>query len=162
MAAAGSFGATMFTTPSDREIVITRVLDAPRRLVWEAWTSPEHLPRWLLGPEGWTMPVCEIDLRPGGKWRYVWRREDGTEMAMQGTYKEVVPPEKLVSTESWGGPWPETVNTLRLVEKQGKTTATVTVLYPSKEARDAAPQTGMKEGMAAGFERLDALLRKMA
>jgi uncharacterized protein YndB with AHSA1/START domain len=153
--------ATTFTTPSDREVVITRVLDAPRRLVWEAWTSPEHLPRWMLGPEGWTMPVCELDLRPGGSWHFVWRNADGSEMAMRGVYREVVAPERLVSTESWGGDWPETLNTLTLAEEGGKTTVTQRVLYPSKEARDAALQTGMKEGMNATFVRLDEYLRTM-
>jgi uncharacterized protein YndB with AHSA1/START domain len=153
--------ATTFTTPSDREIVITRVLDAPRRLVWEAWTRPEHLPRWMLGPEGWTMPVCEIDLRPGGSWHFAWRNADGSEMAMRGVYREVVPPERLVSTESWGGDWPETLNTLTLTEEGGKTKVTQRVLYPSKEARDAALRTGMKEGVNLSYNRLDALLRTM-
>src|SRR5438132_6853597 len=78
-----SAGATAFTTPSDREIVVTRVVKAPRRLVFEAWTDPRHLPHWLLGPQGWTMPVCEIDLRPGGAWHFVWRRSEGTEMGMR-------------------------------------------------------------------------------
>jgi uncharacterized protein YndB with AHSA1/START domain len=147
------------TTPTDREIEVTRVFDAPSRLVFEAWTDPKHLPRWMLGPDGWTMPVCEIDLRPGGAWHFVWRRRDGTEMEMRGTYREVTPPERLVSTESWGGPWPETVNTLTLVEKDGKTTVTLTILYPSKEAREAALKTGMKDGMAQSFDRLAAYLR---
>ena len=93
-------GTLKVTTPTDREIVVTRVVDAPRRLVFEAWTNPEYLPRWMLGRPGWTMPVCEIDLRPGGKWRFVWRQVDGTEMAMHGVYKEIAPPERLVSTES--------------------------------------------------------------
>src|SRR5271165_4278905 len=119
-----SLGTTTFTTPTDREIVMTRVLDAPRGLVWEAWTNPEHLPHWMLGPDGWTMPVCEIDLRPGGAWHFVWRRDDGTEMEMRGVYREVTPPYRLVATESWGGPWPETLNTLTLVENEGKTTVT--------------------------------------
>src|SRR5207237_4356830 len=81
-------GTVKFTTPTDREIVMTRVFDAPRRLVFEAWTKPEHLPRWLLGPEGWTMPVCEADLRPGGEWHFVWRKSDGTEVGMRGVDKE--------------------------------------------------------------------------
>ena len=115
MDAANKVGATTFTTPTDREIVTTRTFDAPRRLVWEAWTSPEHLPHWMTGPPGWTMPVCEIDLRPGGAWHFAWRNADGAEMAMRGVYREVVPPERLVSTESWGGDWPETLNTLVLV-----------------------------------------------
>ena len=162
MAAGSKVGATQFTTPSDREIVVTRVIAAPRRLVWEAWTRPEHLPHWMLGPDGWTMPVCEIDLRPGGAWHFVWRRADGSEMAMRGVYQEVTPPERLVSTESWGGPWPETVNTLTLTEEGGKTTITVRILYPSQEARDAALQTGMKEGMAASYDRLAEHLRTLA
>jgi uncharacterized protein YndB with AHSA1/START domain len=161
MTAASKSNPTTLTTPTDREIVITRVFDAPRRLVWEAWTSPEHLPRWMLGPPGWIMPVCEIDLRPGGAWHFAWRHADGTEMAMRGVYQEVVPPERLVSTDSWGGDWPETLNTLLLTEEDGKTTATQRILYPSQEARDAALRTGMKEGMAAGYNRLDEHLRAM-
>ena len=153
--------ATTFTTLSDREIVITRVFDAPHRLVFETWTNPEHLPHWMLGPSGWTMPVCEIDLRPGGAWHFGWRHSNGTEMEMRGVYQEIVPPERLVSTESWGGDWPETLNTLTLSEEDGKTTITNTVLYPSKEARDAALQTGMKEGMSLSFDRLAEYLRNM-
>ncbi len=162
MATTNRAGAATFTTPSDREIVMTHVVDAPRRIVFEAWTDTEHLPHWMLGPEGWTMPVCEIDLRPGGAWHFVWRRSDGTEMAMQGVYQEVVPPERLVSTESWGGDWPETLNTLTLSEEGGKTTITHTVLYPSKEARDAALGTGMKEGASESFNRLAEYVRTMA
>jgi uncharacterized protein YndB with AHSA1/START domain len=154
--------ATTLTMPSDREIVVTRVFDAPRRLVWEGWTSPEHLPHWMLGPEGWTMPVCEIDLRPGGAWHFVWRRADGTEMEMRGMYQEIVPPERLVSTESWGGDWPETLNTLVLSEEGGKTTITQGVRYPSKEARDAALKTGMKEGVSESFDRLAEYLATIA
>ena len=154
-------GILKFTTPSDREFVMTRVFDVPRRLVWEAWTNPKHLPHWMLGPDGWTMPVCEIDLRPGGTWHFVWRQSDGTEMGMHGVYKEIAPPERLVSTESWGGDWPETLNTLILSEENGKTTITSRVLYPSKEARDAALKTGMKEGVSQSFVRLAEYLRTM-
>lgn len=155
-------GVTSYTTPTDREVVITRVVDAPRHLVFEAWTNPKHVPRWLLGPEGWTMPVCEIDLRPGGTWHYVWRKGDGTEMAMTGSYREVSPPDRLVSTESWGPEWPETVNTMVLTESAGQTTITLTILYPSTQARDMALQTGMKDGMDQGFARLDEVLATMA
>lgn len=162
MATANRVGTTTLTTPSEREAVITRVVEAPRSLVWEAWTSPEHLPNWLLGPDGWTMPVCELDLRPGGAWHFVWRRSDGTEMEMHGVYREIVPPERLVNTESWGGDWPETVNTLVLTEEDGKTTITLTVLYPSEEARDAALGTGMKDGADMSFDRLAAYLRTLA
>ncbi|HEY3975437.1 MAG TPA: SRPBCC family protein [Candidatus Sulfotelmatobacter sp.] len=142
------------TTPTDQEIVITRVFSAPRRLVFEAWTKPEYVPLWLLGPEGWAMPVCEIDLRPGGTWHFVWRNRDGKEMEMRGTYREVSPPERLVSTESWGADWPETLNTLAFSEENGKTRITNTILYPSKEARDAALKTGMKSGVEASYDRL--------
>jgi uncharacterized protein YndB with AHSA1/START domain len=100
------------------------------------------------------MIVCEVDLRPGGAWYFVWRRSDGTEMGIRGVYREIVPPERLVSTESWGGKWPDTLNTLILSEKDGKTTMTNTMLYASKEARDAAFKTGMKEGASASFDRL--------
>lgn len=162
MAPASSVGATTFTTPSDREIVAVRVFDAPRKLVWDVHTSPRHLPHWMLGPEGWTMPVCEVDLRPGGTYRFVWRKGDGTEMEIHGAYREVTPPERLVQTESWGGDWPETLNTLVLTEDNGKTTVTSTVHYPSKEARDAALGTGMKEGWSISNDRLDEYLRTIA
>jgi uncharacterized protein YndB with AHSA1/START domain len=162
MTTANKVGTTTFTTPSDREIAATRVVDAPRSLVWETHTNPDHLRNWLLGPEGWTLPVCEIDLRPGGAWHFVWRGPDGTEMEMRGEYREVTPPERLVQTESWGGDWPETINTLVLTEEDGKTTITQTVLYPSKEAREAALGTGMKEGWSASYDRLDDYLRTTA
>jgi uncharacterized protein YndB with AHSA1/START domain len=152
----------MQTQATEREVVVARAVDAPRRLVFEAWTKPEHLPHWMLGPGGWTMPVCEIDLRPGGAWHFVWRRSDGSEMEMRGVYREVAPPERLVSTESWGGDWPETLNTLILAEQDGKTTITQRILYPSQPARDAALQTGMKRGMSQSFDRLDHYLRTLS
>ena|SRR5690349_6194585 len=162
MAAQAKVGETTYTTPSDRELVTTRAFDAPRDLVWEAWTSPEHLPKWLLGPEGWTMPVCESDLRVGGAWHFVWRSEaDGSEMGMTGEYREITPPERLVSTQSWGGDWPETLNTLVFTEVDGRTIMTQTILYPSQAARDEALATGMQQGMDAGFSRLDAYLRTL-
>ena len=151
-------GATAYTTPTDREIVATRVFDAPRKLVFEAWTRPEHLKQWMLGPIGWTMVVCDIELRPGGAWHFAWRNSDGTEMSLRGVYREVTPPERIVTTESWGPEWPETINTVQLVEKDGRTTMTNSMLYPSKAARDAALGTGMKEGMSMSFTRLAELL----
>src|SRR5215213_3616475 len=153
---------TEFTTPSDREIVATRTFDAPRRLVWDAHTIPEHVRQWLLGPDGWTMPVCEIDLRPGGEWHWVWRRTDGTEMEMRGVYHEVVPRERLVNTEARGGDWPETLNTTVFTEEGGRTTLVCTVLCPSKEARDRAMETGMKDGWAQSYDRLDEYFRTIA
>lgn len=162
MSTADSVGSTTFTTPSDREILMTRVFDAPRPLVWEACTNPEHLPHWMLGPEGWTMPVCELDLKPGGAWHFVWRKDDGTEMEMRGEYREIAAPERLVHTESWGDDWPETLNTLVLTEADGRTTMTATMLYPSKEARDAALGTGMTDGATTSYDRLAAYLRTLA
>ncbi|MBC7790858.1 MAG: SRPBCC family protein [Anaerolineae bacterium] len=162
MATANNVGATVFTTPSDREIAATRVVDASRSMVWDMWTKPEHVPHWMTGPQGWTMPVCDIDLRPGGEWRFVWRQADGSEMEMRGVYREIMPPERLVNTESWGGEWPETLNTLLLTEKNGKTTMNSTVLYPSREARDAALGTGMKEGWSMSYDRLDEYLGTLA
>jgi uncharacterized protein YndB with AHSA1/START domain len=161
MITAARTGITTYATPSDREVVITRVVSAPRRVVFEAFTNPKHVPNWLIGPDGWTMPVCEIDLRPGGTWRYVYRKNDGSEMPMQGSYREVVPPERLVSTESWGPEWPETVNTMVLTESGGLTTITITIQYPSQEARDAALKTGMKTGTDQSFARLDSLLETL-
>ena len=157
-----SIDTTTYTTPSDREIVVTRVVDAPRRLVFAAHTNPAHVPHWMLGPSGWTMPVCEIDLRPGGAWHFVWRQSDGTEMEMRGVYQEIVAPERVVCTESWGGEWPETLNTLVLSERDGKTTITQRVRYPSKAARDAALKTGMQEGMSQSYDRLAEYLRTIA
>src|SRR5215203_6188793 len=114
------------TTPTEREIVMTRSFDAPRRLVFDAWTKPELVRQWLLGPPGWTMPVCEIDLRVGGKYRYVWRGPDGTEMGMGGVHREVLPPEKIVCTQLFDQDWSggEAIGTLVLTEQDGVTTLT--------------------------------------
>ena len=152
------------STPSGREIRITRAFSAPRRLVFDAWTKPELVQRWLLGPPGWTMPVCEIDLRPGGSFRYVWQGPDGQQLGMGGTFREVDPPDRIVSTELYDEDWTggETLNTVLLTESEGRTTVTITVLYASQEARDSALSSGMEQGMAAGFERLDGLLREQA
>jgi uncharacterized protein YndB with AHSA1/START domain len=162
MSGTGRTGVTTYETPNDLEVVITRVVAAPRRAVFDAFTVPARIRQWLLGPPGWTMPVCELDLRVGGKWRYVWRKSDGVEMAMSGTVKEVRAPERVVTTERWGPEWPETINTLALTESGGKTTIKMTIHYPSKEARDAALATGMKDGMDMSFAGLDELLRKSA
>jgi uncharacterized protein YndB with AHSA1/START domain len=152
---------TTFETPSDLEVLITREFDAPRTLLFEVWTSPQHLPRWMLGPEGWTMPICEVDLRPGGAYRFVWRKPHGAEMTITGTYRDIHPPERLVFTESWGKEWPETVNHLVFTETGGKTTVTQTIRYPSKAARDAAMKTGMRDGTVRGYARLDEYLLEL-
>jgi uncharacterized protein YndB with AHSA1/START domain len=161
MTTAHKVGETTFTTPSDREIVITRVVDAPRELVFDVMTNPEHVPHWF-GLREWTLPVCKIDLRPGGDWRYVMRGPDGAEMGMSGVYKEVAPPERLVSTESFDDYPGESLNTMVLTEDGGKTTITVTVLYESKEIRDAVIQSGMEGGAAETYDRLAEYLETIA
>lgn len=145
---------TTFSIPSDTEVMAVRVFDAPRTLVWDAFTKPEHLRQWMLGPDGWTMPVCEIDLRLGGRWHFEWRGPDGSELTMDGEYREISPPARLVNTERWGGDWPESLTTVELTEEGGRTTVTTTVVYPSKEARDAALATGMNDGWGASHDRL--------
>lgn len=159
-----STGKTSFTTPSDLEVRAVREFDAPRDLIWQVHTDPEHVSKWLLGPDGWTMPVCEIDLRPGGKWHWVWRKgDDGEEFGMTGVYKEVVPPERLVNTENWGDDWPESVNTAEFTELSGgRTRLTSTVRWSSKEERDRAIATGMQEGWSTSYDRLDEYLRSAA
>jgi uncharacterized protein YndB with AHSA1/START domain len=150
------------TTPTDREIVLTRIFDAPRRLVFDAMTKPELLKRWLLGPPGWTMTVCDIDLKVGGAFRYVWRNSDGSEMGMHGVYREIKPPERIVNTEIFDfgcdAQSQEAVGTAVLTEQGGRTTLTTTILYPSKEARDGVIASGMEHGVAAGYDRLERLL----
>ncbi|MDP3749785.1 MAG: SRPBCC family protein [Phenylobacterium sp.] len=146
------------TAPSDREIVVVRDFDAPRRLVFDCMTKPDLLRRWMLGPPGWTMPVCEIDLRVGGAYRYVWHGENGEEMGMGGVYQEVAPPDRLVATELFDGAEDPSLVTSELVEHGGRTTLTTSILYPSKAVRDAMLATDMAAGMEAGYARLDALL----
>jgi len=148
----------------DREIVITRAFDAPRKLVFDAFTKPELVKQWLLGPDGWSMPVCEIDLKVGGKYRYVWRRDkDGTEMGMGGGYREIVAPERVVATEKFDQSWypGEAVGTFVLVEQGGRTTLTQTILYESREARDGVLKSGMEKGVVASYDRLAKLLEKV-
>lgn len=155
-------GETTFTTPSDREVGVTRMFDAPRDLVWKTYTEPEHLRQWMLGPDGWSMEVCEIDLRPGGAYRFAWRKDDGSELTIAGVHREVEPPERLVSTESWGPEWPEALNTIVFSEEDGRTTLSITVLYPTQEARDAALATGMTDGMTMSLDRLEEILGGLA
>ena len=154
--------ALQITTPTDHEVVITRAVDAPRSMVFDAFTKPDLVRRWMLGPPGWTMPVCEIDLRVGGKYRYVWENADGQRMAMGGAFKEIVRPSRMVATQVFDEDWTggETLVTTEIVEKGGKTTIRTMVHYASREARDAALQTGMAEGMEAGYQRLEELLKQ--
>ena len=151
------------TTPSDREVVVTRSFNAPRELVWDAHTKPELVRRWLLGPPGWTMPVCEIDLRVGGRYRYQLQGPNGEVMACGGVFREIAPPQRLVTAERFDEDWTggETINTIVLVERNGRTQLTLSVLYVSKEARDAALATGMTVGLEAGYRALDDVLAAM-
>ena len=151
------------TTPTDREIAMTRVFDAPCRLVFDALTKPELLRRWLLGPPGWSMVVCEIDLKVGGAYRYVWRHTNGDEMGMCGVWREIVPSERLVVTEKFDRAWyaGEAVVTTVLVEQGDKTTLNLTVRYESREVRDAVLKTPMKDGLSASYDRLAEVLASL-
>ena len=163
-------GVTEFSLASDTQVKFVRVVNAPKHLVFEAYTKPEHLKQWLSGFEGWTMPICEMEPRAGGKWRYGWRSADGAEMTMGGIVKEYVPNERISTTERWGAEmapleggseWPETLNTVTFAEANGRTTITTTVTYPSKDARDAAIETGMRDGLDVSYARLDSLLASL-
>jgi len=151
------------STPSDREIQVTRDFHAPRRLVFDAFTKPDLVRRWLLGPPGWTMPVCEIDLRVGGAYRYVWRKEGEKDMGMGGVFRDIVPSERLVATERFDDAWypGEALDTTVFVEDGAITRITITVLYQSREARDTARRSGMEHGMAAGYNRLEEVLSSL-
>src|SRR6266700_612304 len=156
-----SAGTLKLTTPGDRELVMTRVFDAPRQLVFDAHTEPELVRRWLLGPPGWSMPVCEIDLRMGGKYRYVWQHDrDGTKMGMWGVYRDFVALNETATTEKFDEAWypGEALGTLVLVEQGGKTTLTYTMRYESRAARDAVIKSNMESGVAASYDRLAELL----
>jgi uncharacterized protein YndB with AHSA1/START domain len=148
------------TTPSDREIALTRTFNAPRALVFDALTKPELVQRWMLGNMGASMPVCEIDLRVGGAYRFVWRNPDGAEMAMTGIYREIVRPERIVNTQRFDTPWlpGEFTLTTTLAESGGRTTFTSTTLFDSRETRDMMLKSGMESGASASYDRLETLL----
>lgn len=152
------------TTIGDREVQIVREFNAPRQLIYDCHMKEELVRQWLLGPPGWTMPVCEIDARVGGKFRYVWRKTAGEEMGMGGIFKEIVEPERIVNTQLFDQDWTggETLGTMTLIETNGRTRLEQTVLYSSKEARDGALSTGMTQGMEMGYQRLDALLESLS
>ena len=148
------------TTPSDREVVVTRSFDAPRTLVFDCYTKPELVRRWLVGPPGWSMPTCEIDLRVGGRYRYVLRGPNGEEMGLGGIYREITRPELIAASERFDEDWTggETETSTRFTEADGRTTTTLTVVYANKEARDGALATGMTDGMEMSYRQLDELL----
>src|SRR5262245_7450563 len=152
------------TPKGENELEIVRTFNARRDLVWKCHTDPALVPRWLLGPPGWSMPVCEIDLRVGGGFRYVWRHEDGREMAMRGKYVEIARPDRIRHTETFDVDWTggETRVTTEFAERANVTTTTITVKYSSAAARDGALQSGMTQGMEAGYANLDSLLDKQA
>jgi len=150
-------GTLQVATPTEREIAMTRVFNAPRRLVFGALTKPELFKRWF-GPRGWSLAVCEIDLKVGGTWRSVLRGPNGKEMGMRGVYQEIAPPERFVSTESFDDYPGESLNTLVLSEQGGKTTLTIIVLYRSQEIRDAVIKSGMEHGAAECYDKLAELL----
>jgi len=151
----------------DREIVMTRDFDAPRPLVFDAFTKPELVRKWLLGPPGWSMPVCEIGLKVGGTYRYVWKSDskgtpmgEGTPMGVSGVYREVSAPAKLVHTERFDEPWypGECVVTTVFAEQGNRTTVTMTLLFESREARDGVLKSGIESGVAASYDRLAEIL----
>jgi uncharacterized protein YndB with AHSA1/START domain len=152
------------TLPNDRDVVVVRAFNAPRSLVFDAWTKPALLQRWMLGPPGWTMPVCEMDVRPGGTFTWRWRSEEsGAEFGFTGEFREVVRPSRIVHVERYepgdvGGEMGEALVTSELTEKNGVTTHTMTIHYESKAVRDAALKTGMTDGMEQSFQKLDELL----
>ncbi|HMI44153.1 MAG TPA: SRPBCC family protein [Gemmatimonadaceae bacterium] len=148
------------TTPSDRELAMIRSFDAPRGLVWDAWTKPELLRQWLGVRGGWTFAVCEVDLKVGGKYRYVWRGPSGAEMGMGGVFREVAKPELLVATEKFDDSWYEgdAMDTTTFVERGGQTTVTTTVKYASKAVRDAVLKSPMESGVAESYNKLDEVL----
>jgi uncharacterized protein YndB with AHSA1/START domain len=155
-------GAMTIAVKSDLEVEITRVFEAPRRLVFEAYSTPEHMQRWW-GPRETTMVHCEMDFRPGGAWRYVLRKANGQEYAFRGEYREIVAPERLVQTfEVEGMPGAVTLETHVFTEHDGKTTLSVTSRVNSIEARDGMINSGMEKGAAETYDRLEEHLRTMA
>ena len=159
------------TLPSEREVQVTRSFKAPRALVYRAYTDPALVRRWMLGPPGWSMPVCEMDVRVGGRYRWRWRSdEDGSEFGFAGTFREVQPASRLVHTEAYdpgtvGGPYPdgkEAMVTVTFTEEAGVTTVASLIDFGSKDARDNAMSTGMTDGMEQSYQLLDRLIAEGA
>jgi len=152
--------ALQLTTRGECEIVMTRVFDAPRTLVWEAFTKPDLLKRWLLGPPGWSMPVCQLASKVGESYRYEWRGPNGEAMGMGGILREFAPPERMVSTEKFDQPWypGECVGTIELTEQNGRTTLTQTLRYESRDAREMVLRSAMETGLGMSYDRLAEML----
>ncbi|ESQ80007.1 SRPBCC family protein [Asticcacaulis sp. YBE204] len=151
------------TTPAPTDIVVIRHFDAPRPLVWRALTEPALLKRWLIGPDGWTMPVCEIDLRVGGTYRFVWRHQAKGDMGMSGEYRVVDAPVTFTNTEVFDEAWydGECVVTQTLSDDGDETELTVLMHFISEKARDMALQSGMTSGIDSGYQRLDGILTEL-
>jgi uncharacterized protein YndB with AHSA1/START domain len=155
-------GKITLSTPSDLEIVMTRVFNAPRLLVFEVYTKPEHVQHWW-GQRGSTMISCEMDFRPGGRWRFVTHEADGSENAFRGEFREIVEPEMIVWTFEWEGmPGHISVETVTLAEQDGKTTVTSRSVFDSKEDRDGMLQSGMEAGANESYDRLEEHLATMS
>jgi uncharacterized protein YndB with AHSA1/START domain len=150
-------GNLQVTTPSDREVRLTRVFDAPRQMVWDAFTKPELMKRWF-GPRGWSLVECTIDLRVGGGWRFILQGPEGQKMGMRGAYREIKAPERSVHVETFDDYPGESIVTAVFTEQGGKTTMEATVAYASKEVRDAVIQSGMEHGAAESYDKLAELL----
>jgi uncharacterized protein YndB with AHSA1/START domain len=150
-------GAFAVSLPSDCEIALTRVFKAPRQLVYDAFSKPEILKRWF-GPRGWCLVSCEVDARVGGGFRFVLRAPDGRELGMRGVYRELSPPERSIHTESFDDFPGESLVTAVLTEGDGETTLVATILYPSKEVRDAVIKSGMEHGAAESYDKLAEML----
>ena len=157
-------GNLQVSTPSDTEIAVSRVFNAPRHLVYDALTQPALIRQWLSGPPGWSMTRCEMDARVGGAYRYEWSGPDGVRMGMGGVCQIVEPPVRIVATEQFDESWYEggAISTQQLEEANGKTTLTILVRYDSQAIRDAVLQTPMAEGMNYGYDNLAALLEQLA
>jgi len=148
-------------TPSDREVLLTRIFDAPAHLVFDALTKPEWLKRWY-GPAGWTLVVCDIDLRVGGKWRFVVRQPSGKEIGQKGIYQEIQKPNRIVNTESWED-WDagETLVTTVLTENDATTTFQCTIMFPSQEVRDTVVKAGLEHGASESYNKLAEVLASL-
>jgi len=149
------------TAPGDREIVMTRIFNAPRALVFDAFTKPELIVRWLLGPDGWVMTVCEVDLQPGGMFHYVWRNDsEDKEFGLTGEYREVAAPARIIHAERFDQSWypGDAIVTTTFAESDGTTTVTLLSSFSSREIRDGALESGMEKGVAASFDRLERIL----
>lgn len=157
----GTSAATVLTTPSDREIIITRVFNAPRELVFKVCTDPKLIPQWW-GPRNLTTTVDKMDVRPGGVWRFVHRGPDGSEFAFNGVYREIVPPERIVETfEFEGMPGHVMTETATFDERDGKTTLTIREVFQTVEDRDGMLKSGMEKGLAETHDRLAELLERL-